>query len=98
MADLDLTTPRLTIVLPLKGRYLFTLRFLWHANRARLPYRFIVADGQVHPVLAEILENSHTHFSELDIEYIRYPDDVDFSRFFAKMVGQLPQQQNLKRV
>ena len=89
MADPDLTTPRLTIVLPLKGRYLFTLRFLWHANRARLPYRFIVADGQVHPALAEILENSHTHFPELDIEYIRYPDDVDFSRFFAKMADAL---------
>jgi glycosyltransferase domain-containing protein len=77
--------PRLTIVLPLKGRHLFTLRFLWHANKARLPYRFLIADGQVHPELAGRLEDSRKTFPALDIEYIRYPDDVDLNRFFSKM-------------
>lgn len=78
-------TARLTIVLPLKGRHLFTLRLLWHANRARLPYRFLVADGEVHPELAKLLENSRTTFPNLDLEYVRYPDDVDFKRYYAKM-------------
>jgi glycosyltransferase domain-containing protein len=78
-------TPRLTIVLPLKGRHLFTLRFLWHANKARMPYRFLIADGQVHSALAKLLENSRAVFPNLDIEYVRYPDDLDFSRYFAKM-------------
>lgn len=82
-------TPRLTIVLPLKGRHLFTLRFLWHANKARLPYRFLIADGQVHPAIAQLLESSHEHFPELDIEYIWYPDDVDFSHYYAKMADAL---------
>jgi glycosyltransferase domain-containing protein len=82
-------TPRLTIVLPLKGRHLFTLRFLWYANRARLPYRFLIADGEVRPGLAQILENSRNTFPELDLEYIRYPDDVDFPRYYAKMVNVL---------
>lgn len=74
-----------TIVLPLKGRPLFTLRFLWHANLARLPYRFLIADGQVNPELAAVLENSRAHFPHLDIEYIRYPDDTGYGRFYAKM-------------
>lgn len=78
-------TPRLTIVLPLKGRPLFTLRFLWHANRARMPFRFLIADGEVRPPLSDILENADKHFPELDIEYVRYPDDIGFSRYFAKM-------------
>ncbi len=78
-------TPRLTIVLPLKGRYLFTLRFLWHANKARLPYRFLIADGQVHPKLADLLERSRQIFPELVIDYVRYPDDVNFAHYFAKM-------------
>ncbi len=78
-------TPRLTIVLPLKGRHLFTLRFLWHANKARLPYRFLIADGQVHPSLAKLLESGREIFPNLDIEYIRYPDDIDYSRYFKKM-------------
>lgn len=75
----------LTIVLPLKGRDPFTLRFLWHANRAKLPYRIVAADGQVNPALAQILARSRDHFPDLDVEYVRYPDDVDFSRYFAKL-------------
>lgn len=81
--------PRLTVVLPLKGRHLFTLRFLWHANRMRAPYRILIADGEVHPIIARVLENSREVFPELDIEYVRYPDDVNFSRFFAKMADAL---------
>jgi glycosyltransferase domain-containing protein len=81
--------PRLTILLPLKGRPLFTLRFLWHANKARLPYRFVVADGEAHPELARLLENSSKYFPALDIEYIRYPDDADLQHFYAKMMDAL---------
>jgi glycosyltransferase domain-containing protein len=78
-------TPCLTIVLPLKGRHQFTLRFLWHANKVRLPYRIVIADGDVHPEIARLLENSHAIFPDLDIEYIRYPDDIDFPTYYAKM-------------
>jgi glycosyltransferase domain-containing protein len=81
--------PRLTVVLPLKGRHLFTLRFLWHANRARLPYRFLIADGEVHSALAVLLEDSRRTFPALDIEYIRYPDDIDFQHYYAKMADAL---------
>jgi glycosyltransferase domain-containing protein len=77
--------PRLTIVLPLKGRPLFTLRFLWHANRARMPFRFLIADGEVRSPLCDMLENARDHFPNLDIEYFRYPDDTGFPRYFAKM-------------
>lgn len=82
-------SPRLTIVMPLRGRYLFTLRFLWHANLARLPYRFVIADGQVNPELAALLDNSRQHFPHLDIEYVRYPDDANYGMFLAKMADAL---------
>lgn len=82
-------SPRLTIVLPLKGRYPFTLRFLWHANLARLPYRFLIADGQVNADLAILLDNARQHFPHLDIEYVRYPDDTDYGMFYAKMANAL---------
>jgi glycosyltransferase domain-containing protein len=77
--------PRLTVMLPLKGRHLFTMRFLWYANEARLPYRFVIADGQVNESVARYIENSRETFPHLNIEYVRYPDDVSYSRFFAKM-------------
>jgi glycosyltransferase domain-containing protein len=82
-------SPRLTIVLPLKGRHLFTLRFLWQADKVRVPYRILIADGEVHPVLAGILENSKEHFPNLDIDYVHYPDDKNFTCFFAKMADAL---------
>ena len=76
---------RLTVLLPLKGRALFTLRFLWHANACRLPYRFLIADGQVRPAVQQLFSRSGEAFPDLDIEYIAYPDDTDFSRYYAKM-------------
>jgi glycosyltransferase domain-containing protein len=81
--------PRLTIVLPLRGRHLFTLRFLWHANEARLPYRILIADGQVNETVARHIENSRAIFPHLDIDYVRYPDDTGYSRYFAKMADAL---------
>lgn len=74
----------LTLLMPLKGRHLFTLRFLWQANKFLLPYRILIADGEVHPVIAGLLENPAT-FPNLDIEYIRYPDDTSFTQFYRKM-------------
>lgn len=80
---------RLTFVLPLKGRYLFTLRTLWHANKMRVQHRFLFADGQVNEDVARHIENSGTHFPALDVEYIRYPNDSSLSRYFAKVADLL---------
>lgn len=82
-------SPQLTVILPLKGRPLFTLRFLWHANACRLPYRFLVADGQVRPAVKQLMSRSSEVFPALDIEYLAYPDDDDFSRYYAKMYDAL---------
>ena len=78
--------PRLTIIMPLKGRHLFTFRCLWHANDLRLPYRFLLADGMVHEEVARRFDDSRSVFPHLDIEYLPYSDDTDYSRFWAKMV------------
>lgn len=77
--------PRLTIILPLKGRETFTLRFLWHANECQMPYRFLIADGQVTPKLGALMSNAAQVFPNLDLEYVEYPDDVGFPQFFRKM-------------
>jgi len=73
----------------MKGRRLFTFRVLWHANNARLPYRFLIADGNVNESVAQRLENGRKIFPHLDIEYVRYPDDTDYGRFFMKMYDAL---------
>jgi glycosyltransferase domain-containing protein len=78
-------SPRLTVVIPLRGRRLFTFRCLWHANEAQIPYRFLIADGLVHEEVARRLEDSRSVFPHLDIEYLRYPDDTSYSRYWEKM-------------
>jgi len=75
----------LTILLAVKGRHLHTLRFLWYANKCRLPYHFLVADGAVSSTMANLLENSGSLFPHLNIEYVRYPDDVDYQAYFRKL-------------
>ncbi len=76
------TGGKLTIFLPLKGRHLHTLRWMWHANRTRLPYHVIIADGEVEPQIARLLEDPTT-FPDLSYEYHRHHDH-SLSAFYAK--------------
>lgn len=72
----------LTIVLPLRGRHLHTLRWLWHANSVKLPYHVIIADGEVHPTIDRLLSDPTT-FRNLSFEYHRHCD-LSFSDFYKK--------------
>ena len=47
---------RVTILLTLKGRDLYTLRWLWHANRVSLPFPVVIADGEVNPIVARLID------------------------------------------
>jgi glycosyltransferase domain-containing protein len=77
----------LTILLTLKGRHLHTLRWLWHADRVRLPFHVFVADGEVHPSIERILSDRRS-FPNLSYEYHRY-EDRSFSDFFRKCADAL---------
>jgi glycosyltransferase domain-containing protein len=77
----------LTIVLPLKGRRLHTMRFFWHANRQHVPWRIVVADGQVEPGVAARLSPPHALFPALDIDYLPCPDDRTYQHYFNKLAA-----------
>lgn len=81
----NLMDQRLTVLLPLKGRPDFTLRFLWYANHIHLPYKILIADGEFHPELSKLLENAKDLFPNLAIEYVVYTDDANFGLFQRKM-------------
>ena len=81
-ADMALDA-RLTVLLTLKGRDLFTLRWLWHANRVKLPFQIVIADGEVNPVVARLIEDPGV-FANLQIEYRRY-NDRTFQDFYCKL-------------
>lgn len=76
-----------TILLTLRGRHLHTLRWLWHANRIRLPFHVVIADGDVHPTVERVLSKGSS-FPNLSYEYHRYADR-SFSDFYRKCVDAL---------
>jgi len=75
--------PRITILLTLKGRPLFTLRWLWHASRVGLPFSVLIADGEVDSTIARVLEKADV-FPNLRFEYHRYNDHT-LSDFYRKL-------------
>lgn len=79
----------ITLLLTLKGRHLHTLRWMWHANKVGLPCQVLIADGEVHPTVAKLLE-SGDHFKNVNYRYLRY-DDRTFSAFFRKCADALSQ-------
>ena len=78
------TEDQLTVLLPLKDRGEFTLRWMTYAERARFPFKVLIADGgsdaSVQALLAE-----RERFPNVDYEYIRYPEDTDYLRYYAKI-------------
>ena len=73
---------RLTILLTLKGRPLHTLRWLWHADKIKLPFKVYIADGEVDDKLAELLE-SKKFFKNVNYQYHRY-DDASLLHYYQK--------------
>jgi glycosyltransferase domain-containing protein len=78
-----------TILLTTRGRHLHTLRWIYHANRISLPFSIIVADGDVHAAIANLLSNPQT-FPRLSLEYRQY-EDRRFTDFYRKCVDALRQ-------
>ena len=73
----------LTILLPTKGRDAHTLRFLWHAAKIGLPWRVVVADGQVNPTVQRLCMTAP--FARLGLDYLACPPDTNLGCYFRKV-------------
>lgn len=73
---------RLTVILTLKGRPEFTLRWLWHANKTNFPFKVYIADGEVDERIANMLV-SNKNFPNVDYEYVRY-NDISLRDYYRK--------------
>lgn len=74
----------LTILLTLKGRPHFTLRWMSYANEIRFPFKVLVADGGEDRIVSETLSNN-TAFPEVDYEYVQYPFDLTLTHYYEKV-------------
>ena len=74
----------LTILLTLKDRPAFTHRWMAYAERTRLPFKVLIADGSTDDGVADLLAD-RTRFPNVDYEYLRYPEDTSYPLYFAKI-------------
>jgi glycosyltransferase domain-containing protein len=71
-------------MLTLKGRHAYTYRWLWHANRTRLPFRMLIADGDPESPVARWFEGPSA-FPHLQVEYRKY-NDRTYQDFYQKVL------------
>ena len=76
-----------SILLVLKGRPAYTIRFLVWLNKIKFPYKIIIADGGSDEYIHEILGTSPVPrgLNNLNFEYVQYPYDKTLDNFHEKM-------------
>jgi glycosyltransferase domain-containing protein len=78
------TEDQLTILLTLKDRGEFTHRWMSYAQRVRLPFKVLIADGGYDASVSALLAE-RARFPNVDYEYLRYPEDTSYSQYYAKI-------------
>ena len=78
----------LTIVLTLKDRAAFTLRWMHYANHVRFPFKVLIADGGADASVPRLLSDA-SRFPHVAYEYVRYPFDATYSHYYAKALDAL---------
>jgi glycosyltransferase domain-containing protein len=73
----------LTIVLTLRNRKKFTLRWLNWAKSQNCDFKILIADGSKDDYVLKILNEGE--FENLKIEYHRYPNDKSIEDWFSKL-------------
>jgi glycosyltransferase domain-containing protein len=79
---------RLTLILTIKDRGLYTRRWVTYANKISFPFKVLIADGGKDQSLTEFLSETR-RFPNIDYEYIRYPYDATYSQYYAKTADAL---------
>src|SRR5690349_7778786 len=75
---------RLTVLLPVKGRADFTVRWMRYADALDFPFKVLIADGGKDEGLAALLGDPKS-FPRVDYRCLRYPCDADYTAFYSKL-------------
>jgi glycosyltransferase domain-containing protein len=78
----------LTIILTLKGRDEFTLRWMKYMNAVACPFQILIADGGNSLSLENHLRD-YANYPNLNYRYLRYPYDETLDDFYRKFVDVL---------
>ncbi len=78
-----------TVLLMLKDRFSFTKRWLNYMAAIKFPYKVFIADGSADDQARHYLESNKEKFGCLDINYVRYPYDENYSVYYKKIADAL---------
>ena len=79
---------KLTILLTLLDRPIFTYRWMKYANHINVHYKILIADGGNDKKIEEHLLRKD-NYPNLDYEYIRYPFDQSYLHYYKKVLSTL---------
>jgi glycosyltransferase domain-containing protein len=78
----------LTILLTLKDRAAYTIRWMNYANAIAFPFKVLIADGGSDESMPAMFSDK-TRFPKVDFEYVRYPYDKSYSDYYTKIADAL---------
>ena len=75
---------KLTIILTIAGREMFTQRWLRYMNDIQCPYKILIGDNK-NDTFFDNPKHLFDCYQNLDVEYIRYESDVTMNSYFMKL-------------
>ena len=78
----NIKSTQLTLLLVLKGRHDFTIRWLEYANLYLNKYKIIIADGSPNDEKYKLNQKIYTN---LEILLLKYPEDKNIGLFAKKI-------------
>ena len=73
---------KLTIVLPLKGRPLFTIRYFLYMEAVKCPFKILIADGSLDEENKKVIDENKHRWPHVNFEYYRFPPDNTLLLYF----------------
>ena len=80
----DLLAGKLSIILTLKDRSDFTIRWMTYMNDIHCPFKILIGDGGVDPLIQVHLEH-YDNYPNLNYQYLRFTPDNSFRDYFMKL-------------
>jgi glycosyltransferase domain-containing protein len=81
-------TSKITLLLTLKGRIDYTYRWIRYAQHQRFPFDILIADGGNDQEIVEFFAEK-ANYQPLNVNYVRYPYDANYSMYYSKIVDGL---------
>jgi glycosyltransferase domain-containing protein len=78
----------LTVLLTLKDRGLYTLRWMNYVNSIAFPFKILIADGGSDQSVPDMLSDK-MRFRNVNYDYVRYPPDKTYTDYYRKVVDAL---------